>query len=171
MWQDLYLSHTHTPRWVLSLSYPPRAHLSLLYLSSLLQLKLLQRVVPTECLHPWLPFTLYPTLHQKPAASLHWTCVQFNMEDLQWPLCWPIPLTVFTPHFPWHSEQYLSELATPSSLKYSLLGLWFSPSYCFSFSVQSPPLQKVYVLWCLGTNAGLSFLPTVSPRGVSSSVP
>ena len=55
---------------------------------------------------------------------------------------------------------------TSHSLFLSLLGPWFSLGCCFSFS--APPLQNIYVFRCLGTNAELSFLPTVSPKEVSS---
>lgn len=78
-------------------------------------------------------------------------------EGLHSLLGWPSPWLHLIPRFLRLSEQYFTRLATCTSLELSLLGLWFSPGCCFSYSLPTPPLINVYILWCLGTNPGFSF--------------
>lgn len=89
------------------------------------------------------------------------------MDGVQGLPCWPIPWTLFTPHFSW--------LWAVFDLTGHSLFLGTNPAWPLVFSwplllifLAAPPLLTVYILWHLGTKAGLPFLPLVSPGGVSS---
>ncbi|KAI4539208.1 hypothetical protein MG293_010600 [Ovis ammon polii] len=71
------------------------------------------------------------------------------------------PVGVFVVAVFWIIYAYDREMIYPKLLDNFIPG-WLNHG-------MASPLRKAYVLWCLGTNnAGLSFLPTASPKEVSS---
>lgn len=109
--------------------------------------------------------SMYP-LTRKPAAPLCWNHFQFHTEGLQSPLGSPGPPTSFTPHFPWLSEQFLTELATPSS------SLFLAPGFLLAVASHflCRHLLSRTFMYCVALGPIMldSLLPTVSPKEVSS---